>query len=151
MEFSISMCYGVVKSMIEKEKQSKNSKKKLSSDPDFVELMNRFELQQAEGFAMHPKMEKLVALLLEHFVQAANEEASNLPPGQEATNDGGSKIMVFVSFRGCVEEIVELLNQHRPIIRATAFIGQGTDKAGRKGISQAEQLEVCSCLAITSS
>ena len=42
-----------------------------------------------------------------------------------------------------VEEIVDLLNKDSPIIRAKPFIGQGTDKQGRKGYAQKEQLEAC--------
>lgn len=74
-------------------------------------------------------MEKLRALLIDYFVRAMDD-------------DEHSKAMVFVSFRSCVEEIVEFLNKDQPLIRATKFIGQGDDKSGKKGLSQKEQLKV---------
>ena len=35
-----------------------------------------------------------------------------------------------------------MLNEERPLIRATRFIGQGTDKQGKRGFAQKEQLDV---------
>lgn len=50
--------------------------------------------------------------------------------------------MVFMTFQEAVDEIVEVLNFERPLIRAHKFIGQGTDKQGKKGLAQKKQLEV---------
>jgi ATP-dependent DNA helicase MPH1 len=66
----------------------------------------------------------------------------------DSDNEGGggdsdmSKAMVFVTHREAVDEIVEALNAHEPMIRASKFIGQGMDKHGKKGQAQKEQLEV---------
>jgi ATP-dependent DNA helicase MPH1 len=67
--------------------------------------------------------------------------------GEDDDNeDGGNaqetRAMVFVTNRGCVDEIEEMLNEERPLIRATRFIGQGTDKQGKRGFAQKEQLDV---------
>lgn len=51
--------------------------------------------------------------------------------------------MVFCSFRQGVEEVVEFLKHEEPMIRPVPFIGQGTDKSGKKGYGQKEQLAVC--------
>ncbi|EEB92655.1 hypothetical protein MPER_08804 [Moniliophthora perniciosa FA553] len=50
--------------------------------------------------------------------------------------------MVFVTNREAVEEIVQAMDAHRPLLRASRFIGQGTDVRGQKGLAQKEQLEV---------
>ena len=83
-------------------------------------------------------MEKLKTLLIEHFAQRQFDLEDAQTPG--ATDD--SRVMVFCSYRQCVEEVVAFLNQEKPMIRAIPFIGQGTDKSGRKGYGQKEQLGV---------
>ncbi len=137
MEMSITMCYGFLKEIVDAQDDS-NAKRNLRKSDGFKSLMTKFEEQAERGFSMHPKMDVLRTLLIDHFAQRLPDEA-----------DGGgaqpseSRAMVFVSFRQCVEEVVELLNKECPIIRAKAFIGQGTDKQGKKGYAQKEQLEVC--------
>ena len=99
---------------------------------------------QPGGFVTHPKMEKLKMLLIEHFAQKQFEKedavANNAIGAADLTGD--SRVMVFCSFRQCVEEVTAFLNRDSPMIRAVPFIGQGTDKAGRKGYGQKEQLSV---------
>nr|VWO96633.1 ATP-dependent RNA helicase CshA (EC [Ganoderma boninense] len=136
MEMSIAMCYGFLKEIVDAQDDS-NAKRNLRKSDGFKSLMNKFEEQAERGFAMHPKMDVLRTLLIDHFAQ-------RLPDGAEENDaqPSESRAMVFVSFRQCVEEVVELLNKESPIIRAKAFIGQGTDKQGKKGYAQKEQLEV---------
>ncbi|KAF8338299.1 P-loop containing nucleoside triphosphate hydrolase protein [Cantharellus anzutake] len=112
-------------------KQSARSgKKKLAADPLFQSLiMSISELKHANGFIVHPKMDKLKTLLLQHF--------SSVLEGQTA-----SKVMVFASYRPVVEQIVEHLNEQKPLIRAHRFIGQAASKEGVKGLTQKEQLQV---------
>ncbi|KAJ7462618.1 hypothetical protein B0H11DRAFT_2053592 [Mycena galericulata] len=107
--------------------------KKLRDDPLFQAVIKELELQRLGGFAMHPKMELLKALTVQHFAERLGED------GQEAEE---TKVMVFVTFREAVDEIVDTLNLEKPLIRANKFIGQGTDKQGKKGLAQKEQLEV---------
>lgn len=81
-------------------------------------------------------------LLIEHFAQKRFEkEDADLEGGREGVT-GESCVMVFCSFRQCVEEVVKFLNLDSPMIRAVPFIGQGTDKSGKKGYGQKEQLDV---------
>ncbi|KAI0662624.1 hypothetical protein C8Q70DRAFT_1128612 [Cubamyces menziesii] len=136
MENSISMCYTYLKGIADGFDDN-GGKKALRKMEGFTQLMKEFEKQAARGFSMHPKMDTLKTLLVDHF-------AKQLPDGDGGASapGGQSRAMVFVSFRECVEEIVELLNKESPIIRAKAFIGQGTDKQGKRGYAQKEQLEV---------
>ena len=136
MENSISMCYTYLKAIADGIDDN-GGKKALRKMEGFTQLMKEFEKQAARGFSMHPKMDTLKTLLVDHF-------AKQLPDGDGGASapGGQSRAMVFVSFRECVEEIVELLNKESPIIRAKAFIGQGTDKQGKRGYAQKEQLEV---------
>ncbi|KAI0762783.1 hypothetical protein C8Q74DRAFT_1458838 [Fomes fomentarius] len=136
MENSISMCYGYLQDVVKGEDDT-GGKKALRKSDTFKKLIKTFEEQAARGFSMHPKMDVLKTLLVDHF-------AKQLPEDAEGSNVSSrqSRAMVFVSFRECVEEIVELLNKESPIIRAKPFIGQGTDKQGKKGYGQKQQLEV---------
>lgn len=123
-------------------KQSdKTMLKLLKGDKNWTALLVELEKQKAHGFDPHPKMEKLISLALRHFVEADAEAAAAIVRGEPI--EGESKVMVFVQFRDCVDEIIDRLKHHHPLIRPTPFIGQGTDKRGNKGISQKEQLEVC--------
>lgn len=79
-------------------------------------------------FLGHPKMDKLIGILLKHF--------SDLPPG------ASSKVMIFSSFRSSVTEICRVLDRHTPLIRASFFVGQSEGKNGSKGLKQNEQQEV---------
>ncbi|WWD20885.1 hypothetical protein CI109_105362 [Kwoniella shandongensis] len=81
----------------------------------------------------HPKMAKTLELLLAHFSQAEEEEKSL---GQK--ND--TRAMVFCSYRDCVLEVVDMLNQHSGLLRATKFVGQSQGKQeADKGFNQKEQ------------
>ncbi|KAI0639199.1 hypothetical protein C8Q77DRAFT_45651 [Trametes polyzona] len=134
MENSIAMCYGYLKGIADGHDDT-SSKKAIRKTEGFANLMKELEKQAARGFSMHPKMDTLRTLLIDHFAKQMPEDGANGPQSK-------SRAMVFVSFRECVEEIVELLNKESPIIRAKAFIGQGTDKQGKRGYAQKEQLEV---------
>jgi ATP-dependent DNA helicase MPH1 len=111
--------------------------KKLRSDPMFQSIMKELEDQRSGGFSVHPKMDLLKILVVQHFAESLADEAD------EQRTSEGTRAMVFVTFREAVDEIVEALNFERPLIRASKFIGQGTDKQGKKGLAQKEQLEVC--------
>ncbi|KAL7285681.1 hypothetical protein ACG7TL_000786 [Trametes sanguinea] len=135
LENSIAMCYSYLKDIADG-KDDSGGKKAIRKMDGFVSLMKDFDKQAARGFSMHPKMDTLRTLLIDHFAQ-------QLPDADDPNGaQGRSRAMVFVSFRECVEEIVELLNKESPIIRAKPFIGQGITKQGKKGYAQKEQLEV---------
>ncbi|KAJ7492863.1 hypothetical protein FB451DRAFT_1219867 [Mycena latifolia] len=116
-----------------KKKTASKGKKKLREDPLFQAVIKELELQRLRGFTMHPKLDRLKALVVQHFAEKLGED------GQETEE---TKVMVFVTFREAVDEIVDALNLEKPLIRAHKFIGQGTDKQGKKGLAQKEQLEV---------
>lgn len=118
------------------EKAAETRKKKIHANPLFLSIMAEIRAQNAQGFSIHPKMEKMKTLIVQHFGARMSEE------GDPEEGHGATKAMIFVTHRAMVDEIVEVLNQEKPLIRATPFIGQGTDKKGKKGLAQREQLEV---------
>ncbi|KIJ45499.1 hypothetical protein M422DRAFT_46571 [Sphaerobolus stellatus SS14] len=139
LECSVAMCYEGLKDISSPAGQEDRKATNFRSDPLFQDIIHELNgMHNNGGFPFHPKMAKLEAITLDYFVQAnaATEEAGDADLG------GKSKVMVFTTFRSSVDEIVTMLNKHSPLIRATRFIGQGTDKAGKKGIAQKEQLEV---------
>ncbi|KAF9535565.1 hypothetical protein CPB83DRAFT_841976 [Crepidotus variabilis] len=109
--------------------QKKSKGKKLKDDPNFRTIMQEMEMQHSAGYSLHPKMEELLNILIQHF-------------GKQTDGKDDSCVMVFSSYRAVVDRIVEELSKHKPLLRPTRFIGQGTDKQGRKGLAQKEQLEV---------
>ncbi|CAL1696540.1 unnamed protein product [Somion occarium] len=151
MEASSGMCYTSLKDLAERGegKNDGDGKKagggsKLTKDPKFQEVLKELENQYKRGFSVHPKMEKLKMLLVQHFTtrMCEKDEAEERGDTEAAKEASSSRVMVFASFRECVDELVELLSQENPLIRVTKFIGQGMDKQGKKGYAQKEQLEV---------
>lgn len=137
------MCYDTLKAMGESSGGKANSEKKappITKEQKYKDLIRGLEMQKEKEsrFPPHPKMEKLKSLVLEHLVTRGAEGEGGGP----SEPNPNTRVMVFVSFRDCVEEVVQYLNLDSPIIKATKFIGQGTDKGGRKGYAQKEQLEV---------
>ncbi|OAX39009.1 P-loop containing nucleoside triphosphate hydrolase protein [Rhizopogon vinicolor AM-OR11-026] len=136
MEASAGMCHKCLLE-ISAETEDGSGKKKnsttssLRKDKNFMAVLSELEVQKVRpgGYGMHPKMETLKMLLLQYF-------GARMGDGEE------TRAMVFVTYRDCVDEIVHMLNEESPLLKATRFIGQGTDKQGRKGIAQKEQLEV---------
>lgn len=130
-------CYTSLKGLTDTGNDAVKKQTKLQQDPKFQALMQEIEVQRAQGFTMHPKKEKLLDLIIQHFGAKMTDEN-----GAEVNGSDASRVMVFATFRENVDELVEMLDQHRPLIRAVRFIGQGTDKQGRKGYAQKEQMEV---------
>lgn len=83
----------------------------------------------------HPKLTKLREIILEHFQRAQGE-------GTE------TRVMIFSQYRDSVYEIVALLEEHAPLIKAMSFVGHGGGAAGgsaggkKKGFTQADQIRV---------
>ncbi|KAF9229670.1 P-loop containing nucleoside triphosphate hydrolase protein [Gyrodon lividus] len=145
MEASVTMCLGSLQDLIADKDKLEDGKKKapaknqLKSDPTFQKLLADLEARRTQpgGMGMHPKMETLKALLVQHFGERMAEGSE-----RGEASGGDTRAMVFVTYRECVDEIVEVLNQESPLLKATRFVGQGVDKQGKKGIAQREQLEV---------
>ena len=81
--------------------------------------------------ARHPKLQKLVELLSDHFQRAKTAGRS-------------TRAIVFTQYRDSVGEIVELLRELQPLVMATSFVGQATSKTvgALKGQTQKEQQAV---------
>jgi ATP-dependent DNA helicase MPH1 len=136
LEGTINMAYTSLMALNQPEaEEGKKAKgKALRSLSHFKDLVKELESQKERGFSMHPKMDQLRTLIVEHFGQRMGEE-----PGEEGA---ATRAMIFVTYRQAIDEIVDALNFDQPLIRATKFVGQGTDTQGNKGMSQKEQLEI---------
>ncbi|KAF9014947.1 hypothetical protein BDQ17DRAFT_1418080 [Cyathus striatus] len=142
MEATIGMCFNYIKELSLAPEESDtvgpgtkggDKYKKLRTNQNFQAVLRELESQRSRSFTPHPKMERLKALIVQHF----GEQLDNAEEQQQQT-----KAMVFVTFREAVDEIVEALNAEKPLIRAHKFIGQGTDKQGKRGLAQSEQLDL---------
>jgi len=135
MEGTIGLCYTGLQDLAREPDKASKAKKPLRSDPLFQAAMAELETQRAHGFSTHPKMEKMKTILIQHF-------GARLSEPDEDPLMGATKAMVFVTNRQAVDEVIEELEAHKPLIRASRFVGQGTDKQGKKGQAQKEQLDV---------
>ena len=151
MEASLNMCYSYVRDLAQQDEGNKDDKgkkkgggSKLAQEPKFKAILAKLEDMYNRGLTIHPKMERLKMLLVQHFGKSMlqKEDAEKRGDTEAVKEAESTRAMVFVSYRECVDEVVELLNQENPLIRAIKFIGQGTDKRGKKGYAQKEQLEV---------
>ena len=79
----------------------------------------------------HPKLTKLKEIVLEHF---QNAEKEGRP----------TRVMIFSQYRDSVNEIVALLEEYTPLIKAMCFVGHGNSSGGgkTKGFTQADQIRV---------
>lgn len=133
------MCYDTLKAMGENsgaEANAQNKYRAITRGEKYKELM--LGLERLDHFPPHPKMKKLKSLVLDHlWTKGATGEG-----GGTGEFNPNARVVVFVSYRDCVEEVADYLNLEYPIIKATRFVGQGKDKGGRKGFAQKEQLDV---------
>lgn len=84
---------------------------KVSCNPNAVD--NNLE----DKYKNNPKLKKLCEILVDHFEKSKAASTS-------------SRVIVFSQFRTSVSEIVDVLNESKPLIRARHFIGQGKSGAG---------------------
>ncbi|KAI0117034.1 P-loop containing nucleoside triphosphate hydrolase protein [Daldinia grandis] len=107
-------------------------KKQIIESPSFQEMMDKIASWSKKGdFVSHPKLTYLSDTVLNHFMDAGE--------GQEG-NSTNTRIIVFSEYRDSAEEIVRVLNVHKPLIRAAVFVGQADSKRSG-GMKQAEQIE----------
>ncbi|EOR02812.1 ATP-dependent DNA helicase MPH1 [Wallemia ichthyophaga EXF-994] len=103
-------------------------------DPDTKKTIEKLmlsiesERSRRNGRLSHPKMEKVESLLLDHFTNFSTEKTE-------------TRAIVFASLRETVDEVVEQINTHSPILRAAAFVGQAASN-GKKGLNQKQQQKV---------
>lgn len=62
---------------------------------------------------------------------------------------GETRVMIFSQYRDSVNEITEILNRHRPLVKVMSFVGHSTGKT-TKGFSQKDQLRVNSFITLCS-
>lgn len=150
MEMSVAMAYHTLQELVQgvdkdgKTTTVKPQQSKILQDPHYINLMKEIERQctQQGRFPMHPKMDKLRTIAVQYFARAQMDEDDRVQAGGAPISHTSTGMIIFCSFRECVEQIVEMLNEEQPMIRAHKFIGQSTDKRGGKGVKQKEQLEV---------
>lgn len=100
-------------------------KRQLLEDKNFQEMMSTIERWlRTEGFVGHPKLTALADHVLNHFMDSG-----------EAT-----RVIVFSEYRDSAEDIVRTLNKHRPLVKASIFVGQADGKRG-EGMKQAQQIQ----------
>lgn len=108
------------------------TKKQLIEHPAFQEMMDKIaSWSKKDDFVSHPKLTYLSDTVLNHFMDAGEGKDSG------PTN---TRIIVFSEYRDSAEEIVRVLNIHKPLIRAAVFVGQADSKRSG-GMKQAEQIE----------
>ncbi|KAI8096906.1 uncharacterized protein BX664DRAFT_275297 [Halteromyces radiatus] len=93
----------------------------------------RQEMERSE-FIGHPKLEKLLDIILHHLNQSQQQHENN-----NESNTSSTRIIVFSSLRISVKMIVDFLSIHEPMIRCTQFVGQADDANGMKGMNQRDQ------------
>lgn len=101
-------------------------KRQLIQDSNFQEMMDRIsKWLRTDGFVGHPKLTALADCVLNHFMDKGEGSAT--------------RVIVFSEYRDSAEEIVRMLNTHRPLIKASIFVGQADSKRG-EGMKQAQQI-----------
>lgn len=106
------------------EKRSKYRRQILDST-SFQEMMDKVSgWLKTDGFVGHPKLTALADCVLNHFMD----------------NGEATRVIVFSEYRDSAEEIVRMFNTHRPLIKATVFVGQADGKRG-EGMKQKQQIE----------
>lgn len=111
----------------EKGSKGPKYKRQILEDENFLEMMDKIEKwQRLDGFVGHPKLSYLCENLLNHFMDAG--QGSN------------TRAIVFSEYRDSAEEIVRALNKHKPMIKATIFVGQADSKRS-EGMKQKQQIE----------
>lgn len=111
------------------DKAGKGSKmeNQLLKDRSFQEMMDIIEKWlKRDDFIGHPKLTYLSDTLLNHFMDAG--------PGSS------TRAIVFSEYRDSAEEIVRVLNAHKPLISAAVFVGQADSKRS-SGMKQKDQIE----------
>lgn len=79
--------------------------------PRCLQFAQRLESMLERG-AVHPKMEKLQEVLVQHFTALQADAA------QPGSTTGGSRVIIFTTLRESVNSIVALLKRKAPLISA---------------------------------
>ncbi|KAH7328645.1 ATP-dependent DNA helicase mph1 [Stachybotrys elegans] len=102
-------------------------RRQLIQSTHFQEMMRKIEdWMRTDGFVGHPKLTALADCVLNHFMDQGENSST--------------RVIVFSEFRDSAEAIVRMLNTHRPLIKASVFVGQADGKRG-EGMKQAQQIK----------
>ncbi|KAK9421984.1 hypothetical protein SUNI508_05284 [Seiridium unicorne] len=108
-------------------------KRQVIDSPDFQQMMKTVsDWVKKDDFVSHPKLTCLSETILNHFMDAGE--------GRDGGESSNTRIIVFSEYRDSAEEIVRILNRHKPLIRAAVFVGQADTKKS-EGMKQSEQIE----------
>jgi len=111
-------------------------RRQINDSPHFKTLMNRIETWiNKDDFVGHPKLTYLCDTILNHFLDAGE--------GRLLNGASGTRVIVFAEYRDSAEEICRILNRHKPMIRASVFVGQADSKRS-EGMNQAKQIDTIS-------
>ncbi|KAI9347922.1 hypothetical protein DFJ73DRAFT_760943 [Zopfochytrium polystomum] len=101
--------------------------------PEFNDVVRHARaLTERPEFVSHPKVPKMAEIVVSHFLDHQNNQIDG-----EARE---TRVMIFTQYRDTVEEIVQMLSPHAPLVRAMSFVGHG--KSSSKGLTQKEQMKV---------
>nr|XP_061824249.1 Fanconi anemia group M protein homolog isoform X1 [Nerophis lumbriciformis] len=148
MQMGLRSLFFYIQGIMDGSREMSRAKNELQRTPVLMDLYREMEAKfvklpgSDEPFIYgHPKLEKLEAVVLQHFQTSADITSDNngLPAQQVST-----RVMIFSSFRDSVQEIATMLNRHAPLIKVMTFMGQASVGKGVKGFTQKEQLEVVS-------
>ncbi|KAL5535453.1 MPH1 [Sanghuangporus sanghuang] len=145
MEASASACYRTLKELKENLSTGEKNDDKyvhLLKNSDFMKLMEECERQESLGFSPHPKVKALVEIIMGHFNSPPSNPDTPAAGGTPDTTPSDTRVMIFVELREVVDEILGVLDQYKPMLHASMFVGQGVDRKGKKGMAQAKQLEI---------
>ncbi|KAG2217039.1 hypothetical protein INT45_002376 [Circinella minor] len=121
--------------VVDKGKHLSVEKGKLLRNYELKRMIDNLKQQQLQpGFMGHPKLQRLLHIILEHL--------SNEQENDDSTTNTATRIMIFSQYRSSVDEIVKLLSEHKPLVRCSHFVGQAGAKDGKKGLNQREQQDI---------
>ncbi|KAL7409448.1 P-loop containing nucleoside triphosphate hydrolase protein, partial [Mrakia frigida] len=131
LEHSVNMFSSSLTNALTKKDSATSKNKQINEILRTVE-----DMKTVGGFVAHAKMDRTKGLLLEHF--AEREEGD----GKGDLDPASTRVMVFCSFRECVNELVGCLNEEAPLLKAKAFVGQSKDTSGKAGLTQKAQIQI---------
>lgn len=102
-------------------------KRQLIEHSSFQQMMDRIAgWLKTDGFVGHPKLTALADCVLNHFMDRGEGSAT--------------RVIVFSEYRDSAEDIVRMLNKHKPLIKASVFVGQADGRRG-EGMKQTQQIQ----------
>ncbi|KAJ3288554.1 hypothetical protein HK104_008100 [Borealophlyctis nickersoniae] len=149
MQHSIRSFYAALSTYVDEANQEgqriSRARAELLNNRDFIGLMEQLRGIMADrAFISHPKIERLVGLVVKHFSDH-EEEARELERSGRGGEVRETRVMIFSQYRESVDEIVTVLSEQKPMVRVMSFVGQSAGKKkGGKGFTQKEQLQVIS-------